>query len=105
MALGQDLSTTGFTNSKEFPTLDSKTDPASNPDLEAIGEKPKTGYGRSNKMVGPRIAPVLPHLAAYDFGDADSGSDILGKQIELEAGNDIQYKTCSWQKVSRHLFH
>ena len=105
MALDRDLSTTDFTKSKESPTLDSKPDPASNPDLEAIGEKPKTGYGRSNKMVGPRIAPVLPHLAAYDFGDADSGSDILGKQIELEAGNDIQYKTCSWQKVSRHLFH
>lgn len=30
---------------------------------------------------------------------SDSTSDIVGKQIELEAGNAIKYRTCSWQKV------
>lgn len=66
-----------------------------NADLE--GAAP---YGISDRSVGGRIAPVLPHLAGYDFGNDDTGSDILGKQIELEAGNDIQYRTCSWPKVS-----
>jgi len=83
MALNQDHSATHFMKSNESPTLDSKTDPASNPDLEAFGEKPKPRFGRSTKSVGPRIAPVLPHLEAYDFGSDESGSDILGKQIEL----------------------
>ena len=52
-------------------------------------------FGSSNKSAGARIAPVLPHLQGYDFGSDDSGSDILGKQIELEADNAIQYRTCS----------
>lgn len=66
-------------------------------------------FGSSDKTVGGRIAPVLPHLKGYDFGSDDAnsdiaGSDILGKQIELEAGNDIQYRTCSWQKTAALLF-
>ena len=31
--------------------------------------------------------------------DDDEKLDI-GKQIELEAGNAIKYRTCSWQKVN-----
>lgn len=58
-------------------------------------------YERGDGCMGARIAPVLPHLSGYDFGDDDSGSDILGKQIEMEAGNALQYRTCSWQKVER----
>jgi hypothetical protein len=41
-------------------------------------------YEGVDGRVGARIAPVLPHLSGYDFGDDDSGSDILGKQIEME---------------------
>lgn len=74
----------------------------SNVDLENDQTK-KSKYGNSNKAVGGRICKVLPHLEGYDFGSDDSGSDILGKQIELEAGNAIQYRTCSWQKVCRCL--
>lgn len=56
------------------------------------------------KKVGARICPVLPHLrGTMDFSDSDpewaSSDDILGKQIESEAGNALQYRTCSWQKV------
>ena len=52
--------------------------------------------------VGARIAPVLPHLRGADFSDSDSvnGQDVLEKQLELESGNALQYRTCSWQKVS-----
>jgi hypothetical protein len=103
MALDRDQSTTKFTESKEPPVFGSKTDPGSNLDLEGIGEKQKAKFGRSDKSVGGRIAPVLPHLRGYDFGSDDSGEDILGKQIELEAGNAIQYRTCSWQKVGTQL--
>lgn len=30
---------------------------------------------------------------------SDSESGDVGRQIELEAGNSIKYRTCSWQKV------
>lgn len=59
-------------------------------------------WGNGDGKIGGRIAPVLPHLRGYDFGESDSGSEILGKQIELEAGNALQYRTCSWQKVCAH---
>lgn len=65
-------------------------------------EKNPSPVGRvGQKSPGGRIAPVLPHLRGYDFGDSDSlnGSDILGKQIEMEADNALQYRTCSWPKV------
>lgn len=59
-------------------------------------------FGTGSGHVGGRIAPVLPHLKGYDFGDDESGSEILGKQIELEAGNALQYRTCTWQKVGNY---
>lgn len=43
---------------------------------------------------------MLEHLAAYDFGSDDSRSDILGKQVQLEADDAIQDRTCSWQNGS-----
>jgi hypothetical protein len=61
-------------------------------------------FGNGDGKIGGRIAPVLPHLAEYDFGNDDSGSDILGKQIELEAGNAIRYRSCSWEKTAFLLF-
>jgi hypothetical protein len=57
-------------------------------------------FGNGDGKIGGRIAPVLPHLAGYDFGDDDAGSDVLGKQIELEVGHALQYRTCSWQKTA-----
>ena len=86
MALNEDVSSS-----------DEKNSPNNNANIDAeAGNRGK--YGSSNVTAGGRIAPVLPHLSNYDFGD-DSGSDILGKQIELEADNAIKYRTCSWQKV------
>lgn len=73
-----------------------------NGDLESAQAAGHSRYGTSDRSMGGRIAPILPHLASYDFGNDDTGSDILGKQIELEAGNDIQYRTCSWPKASHH---
>jgi len=39
-----------------------------------------------------------PRTGSIVGGDADSGLSV-GQQIELEKGNAIQYRTCSWQKV------
>lgn len=92
MALEKDPSLNGDLDTKKDTTL-------SNSDLEAES----AGRSRHDKSVGGRIAPVLPHLRGYDFGSDDDGADILGKQIELEAGNQLQYRTCSWQKVSYRI--
>jgi hypothetical protein len=55
-------------------------------------------FGGPNVTVGPRIAPVLKGIA-LDSDTDDSSSAILDKQIALEDGHAIQYRTCSWQKV------
>lgn len=34
-----------------------------------------------------------------NMDSSDEASVSVGKQIQLEAGNAIQYRTCSWQKV------
>lgn len=76
-------------------------------DLEKGAPVPlvNSGSNGDKKKVGGRICPVLPHLRSLDFSsDSDpewaSSDDILGKQIEAESGNALQYRTCSWQKVS-----
>lgn len=97
MALREKHSSADEANLKQTPDNISITRSGNNIDVE---DGKKGGYGSSNTVAGGRIAPVLPHLSGYDFGSDDSGSDILGKQIELEVGNDIQYRTCSWEKVS-----
>lgn len=72
------------------------------------GRKGGLPVDEKDGKVGARIAPVLPHLRGVDFSDSDSdwvaGSEIVGKQIELEAGNALQYRTCSWQKTAFLLF-
>jgi hypothetical protein len=86
--------------------LDQNTNEKKNPfpiniDTET-GTRRRFGY--EDGKTGGRIAPVLPHLAGYDFGNDDSSSDILGRQIELEAGHALQYRICSWQKTAFLLF-
>ena len=74
---------------------------ASEKRIEGVFADDDGARGRQGK-VGARIAPVLPHLRGADYSDTDSvnGTDILEKQLELESGNALQYRTCSWQKVS-----
>ena len=55
-------------------------------------------FGGPNTVVGPRIGPVITNVGS-DSDSEDSSSAILQKQIALEAGCAIQYRTCSWQKV------
>lgn len=61
-------------------------------------------FGGSGVTIGPRIAE-LPEFVRNETSDSEDSSDaILNKQIAAEAGNDIQYRTCSWQKTAALLF-
>ncbi|KAK0652797.1 amino acid transporter [Cercophora newfieldiana] len=62
-------------------------------------------FGGGGVKIGPRIGPVL-HSATIEVpaGDEESSDAILNKQRELEDGNGIQYRTCSWQKTAGLLF-
>jgi hypothetical protein len=72
----------------------------------ALAKKPSkmaAAFGGPDIWVGPRIAPVLPHLRDERTKNAD-GEAILEAQKASEDGQPIQYRTCSWQKTAALLF-
>jgi hypothetical protein len=73
----------------------------------ALSEQTPTGwsawFGGRNVSVGPRIGPVLAGIP-IDSDSDDSSSAILNKQLALEDGHAIKYRTCSWQKTAALLF-
>lgn len=42
---------------------------------------------------------IQPDATTRAAGQSDSDGEGVGKQIQLEDGNSIKYRTCSWQKV------
>ncbi|KAK3937723.1 amino-acid permease [Diplogelasinospora grovesii] len=61
-------------------------------------------FGGQNVPIGPRIGPVLDSISLGGSDSEESSSAILDKQIALEDGHAIQYRTCSWQKTAALLF-
>ncbi|KAF2003232.1 hypothetical protein P154DRAFT_520186 [Amniculicola lignicola CBS 123094] len=56
-------------------------------------------------VIGPRGRRMRRLDDSHLTGDDSSGSEFdVGKQIELEAGNAIKYRTCSWPKTAALLF-
>jgi hypothetical protein len=56
------------------------------------------GGRRMSRIDRPIADPII------GGGDDTDSSLSVGKQMELEAGNAIKYRSCSWQKV-RHRQH
>lgn len=71
------------------------------PDGDA--EKQQTNAGRKMSRIDrPVTKSISGNLTGRRSIDGDQGSEAsvsVGKQMELEAGNAIKYRTCSWQKV------
>ncbi|KAK4233509.1 amino-acid permease [Achaetomium macrosporum] len=63
-------------------------------------------FGGPDVIIGPRIGPVLSSISlGSDSSDTEQDSTaILEKQLALEDGHAIQYRTCSWQKMAALLF-
>lgn len=54
-------------------------------------------FGGPAVTIGPRITSfVVPSVES----DSEASSELVQKQIDSEANAGIQYRTCSWQKVS-----
>ena len=59
----------------------------------------KTGRRDSTTMVNGRKMSRIGPVTVGSVQEVDS----YGKLVEMEAENDIKYRTCSWQKVRRIL--
>ncbi|KAF2704526.1 hypothetical protein K504DRAFT_389866 [Pleomassaria siparia CBS 279.74] len=70
-------------------------------------KKSQEAAGITNDIKGPddSLDPENQSNAGRRLSPDDSESSYsVGKQIELEADNAIQYRTCSWQKTAALLF-
>lgn len=103
MALGNKLF-------KQKPTIVADAPPLPNaPELEKPVQG-NEGYGGlppeyDPEKTGPKgmsmkriDGPITKSISQGNLSDDSSGVSI-GKQMELEAGNAIKYRTCSWPKV------
>ena len=90
----------GFSSKAE--KADSQSDnekaPIDNYDPETAAVRAPRGLGGKpmNRIDGP-LKARSGSLAGVD--DSSSNDFSIGKQIEMEAENAIQYRTCSWPKV------
>ena len=55
---------------------------------------------KMSRIDQPRTKSISQSVGGRALEDSDSDVvDSVAKQMALEAGNEIQYRTCSWQKV------
>lgn len=81
-----------------FGTKADKADASSN-DMNKGEELFRKDTEKGGSVDHGRRGSRLEGPARRDMNSSDEESVSVGKQIELEAGNAIQYRTCSWQKV------
>ncbi|KAK3720387.1 hypothetical protein LTR37_003798 [Vermiconidia calcicola] len=72
------------------------------PDPERQGGPRK--MSRIDKPISKSISGSVDGRRRSADESPDSADITVGKQLELEAGNAIQYRTCSWQKTAALLF-
>lgn len=61
------------------------------------GGRKASGPRKMSRIDAPRTRSITGLEGTSD--DASDPSTSVAKQMELESGNEIQYRTCSWQKV------
>lgn len=61
----------------------------------------KAAPRKMSRIDQPRTKSITGSLAGrgVESDDASDPSTSVAKQMEQESGNEIQYRTCSWQKV------
>jgi nucleoid-associated protein YgaU len=58
-----------------------------------------TGGRKMSRIDGPITNSISGNAEGGRRLSADGADVSVGQQLEMEAGNAIQYRTCSWQKV------
>ncbi|KAL9029541.1 MAG: hypothetical protein Q9196_002238 [Gyalolechia fulgens] len=96
MALGR-KSTAASGGSNKSSSLDEKRelprDPALETGVDGYDVEKTEERGRKMSRLGPPSAIGIK-----------ADGNLVGKQVESEAGNAIKYRTCSWQKTAALLF-
>ncbi|KAK5120912.1 hypothetical protein LTR85_005696 [Meristemomyces frigidus] len=60
--------------------------------------------GRKMSRIDKPVSKSISGMGGVTDDDATDPSITIGKQMELEAGNAIKYRTCSWRKTAALLF-
>lgn len=63
------------------------------------GLGPSGNGGRKMSRIDKPVSKSISGMGGLTEDDATDPSVTIGKQMELEAGNAIKYRTCSWKKV------
>lgn len=71
---------------------------ASSPDAAESGGRKKVPK-KMNRIDVPRTKSIGGSIAGRAVTDSSSEDISVEKQMALEEGNAIKYRTCSWQKV------
>lgn len=101
------IGTTGTTGSSDHNNMDEKHTFGGNGyyDGFAPGNAEEGGHGAAPRKMSridqPRTKSIMGSVAGRGGveDDASDPSTSVAKQMELESANEIQYRTCSWQKV------
>ena len=89
-----------FSNEKDTPQQFGGNYDGFSPDPESQGA---TRYRKGSRIDRPVINSISGTIEGRKPSvdqTIDEGEVSIGRQLEAEAGNAIQYRTCSWQKVS-----
>jgi len=98
----------GFTNKREgavanAPPLTTGSQTEKPADLvDGYGGDSSPTYDAENlgrRKMSRIDKPLVKPIGANDVPSDDSSGMSVGQQMELEAGNAIKYRTCSWPKV------
>ncbi|KXT12972.1 hypothetical protein AC579_3153 [Pseudocercospora musae] len=79
---------------------------SSSQDAAERGARRASEARKMSRIDKPRTMSISASVAGRQVNDSDSDDNTVSveKQMELEAGNEIQYRTCSWQKTAALLF-
>ena len=69
------------------------------PDPEAQGGGGPRKMSRLDRPTTGSIGEMNKGRRSVDANAEEEGDVSIGKQVEMEAGNAIKYRTCNWQKV------
>lgn len=81
-----------------FGDTGSGSDFATSPDAAETGGCKKSPV-KMNRIDKPKTTSISGSVVGGDVSDSTSEDFSIKKQMEAEAGNAIQYRTCTWQKV------